>query len=285
MMKKTLFILLCAYAMPAAAQDAHPSAADNKTAPVALEHGATNYWQGGTFHQTSIDLSAYGKGIVRADVEGRRQEFRVRELPQGFLDWDFKGHLSEIATLRNATGMPPLSGPHFGVVASHGLRRNDSPFALNNAVKGIGFIPKKEKLPEMLKILKDTAAEPLQKKLDILENFYTARRGDFDTTKLVSLELYSTPSFETHTFLNEMTDPGVSIVFMDMPSYDVRALAQLLSPSDPKLTDYEKQAVDWCNTIHDYFHGGGHGQSIAVIYHVIAVFDDTPGRGRGRLQP
>ncbi len=250
-----------------------------------LEHGSTAYWENGTFRQTTIDFKNFDKGILLAQVEGKWRSFKVRELPTAFLDWDYAGRLGYINTLRKEGGMPPLSGPHFGVVASHGMQRRDSGFSINNAVKGVGFIPTKEKLPELLKLLKDTRTEPLLKKLDILESFYTKRQDDFDKTKLVSLELYAKPSFETHTFLNEMTDPGVSIVFMDIPSYEVRAIAQLLDPNNPRLSDYDKQVVDWCNTIHDYFHGDSHSQSIAVVYHVTEVFDNSPGKGKGMAIP
>ena len=123
--------------------------------------------------------------------------------------------------------------------------RKDSKLTINNAVKGMGFLPTKEKLPEMLRLLKTTWNDPMSRKLDILDSLYTSCQDNYDKTMLVSLELYSKPSFETHSFLNEMTDPGVSIVFLDMPSFEVRAIAQLLHPKDPQLSDYEKQVVDW----------------------------------------
>jgi hypothetical protein len=79
-----------------------------------------------------------------------------------------------------------------------------------------------------------------------------------------------------------MTDPGVSIVFLDFPSYELRCITQLIHPKDPKLTKYEKNVVEYINRIHDYFHGESPRQSIGVIYHVIEVFDNTPGKARGQ---
>jgi len=116
----------------------------------------------------------------------------------------------------------------------------------------------------------------------ILESLYNNGKEIYDRTKQVSLELYSTPNFETHSFLNQMTDPGVSIVFLDFPSYELRCITQLLHPKDPKLTKYEKNVVEYINRIHDYFHGASPRKSIGVIYHVIEVFDNTPGRARGK---
>jgi hypothetical protein len=120
----------------------------------------------------------------------------------------------------------------------------------------------------------------------VLESLYQNGNEFFDRTKQVSLELYTTPEFETHTFINEMSDPGVSIVFLDFPSYELRAIAQLIHPLDPGLTPYEKDVVDYINTIHDYFHSRSPRPSIGVIYHITEVFDNTPGQARGkRIEP
>lgn len=244
-----------------------------------LEHADVNYWKDSTFHQTTIDLKDYAKGIIHAQVEGKWQDFQVRDLPKEFLDWDFAARHMYIEHLRKDE-MPPLAGPHNGMVASHGMRRHDSQMSINNAVKGMGFLPTKEKLPELLALIKATWNDSLERKLDILDSLYQHPEY-FDKNKLISLELYSNPGFETHTFLNEMTDPGVSIVFLDMKSFEVRALAQLLHPKDPQLSDYDKQVVEWCNKIHDYFHGAMPWRSIAVVYHVTEVFDNSPGRMKG----
>ena len=249
-------------------------------ASAGLEHGDVNYWKDSTFHQTSIDMKSYVQGMIRAKVDGKWQDFQVRDLPKAFRDWSFSGRHSYIEHLRKDE-MPPLAGPHNGIVASHGMQRKDSKMSINNAVKGMGFLPTREKLPEMLELLKRTWDDSISRKLDILDSLYTNCQGSFETNKLVSLELYAKPSFETHTFLNEMTDPGVSIVFLDMKSFEVRAIAQLLHPRDPKLSDYEKTVVEWCNKIHDYFHGEMPWRSIAVVYHVTEVFDNSPGRMKG----
>jgi hypothetical protein len=241
--------------------------------------GDVDYWKDSTFHQASVDLKGYAKGVIRAQVDGKWQDFKVIELPKAFMDWSFAGRKHYIEILRKADAMPPLSGPHNGMVASHGMRRKDSQYAINNAVKGMGYIPVKAKLPEMLALLKKTWNDSMPRKLEILDSLYTNCQDNYDKTKLVSLELYSRPGFETHSFLNQMTDPGVAIVFLDMPSYEVRAITQLLHPKDKQLSTDDLQVVEWCNTVHDYFHGDMGRKSIAVIYHVTEVFDNSPGRG------
>ncbi|MDH5186871.1 MAG: hypothetical protein OEZ20_06585 [candidate division WOR-3 bacterium] len=255
--------------------------------PKNFEHANVNYWlktadgKDNYFHQTNIDLKNYEKGMIRAKVDGKWQDFTVRELPDSFVDWSIKRRLETMERVRK-NQMPELAGAHNGMVASHGLGRLDSKFTINNAVKGMGFIPKPEKLEEVIKLLTSTRNDSLERKTAILESLYNKGKEIYDRTKQVSLELYSNPEFETHSFLNQMTDPGVSIVFLDFPSYEIRCITQLLHPKDPKLTKYEQNVIEYINSIHDYFHGMSPHKSIAVIYHVIEVFNNTPGRARGR---
>jgi len=247
-----------------------------------LKYSKHKFWnKGGYFTQTNISLKDYANGIIRARVEGHWQNFKVRELPDKFIEWDISRRLQTLDDIKKGS-MPQLAGAHNGIVASHGLKRNDAQFSINNAVKGMGFLPKPEKIEEVLGLLKSTFDSTDNRKLAILESLYKNAQEIFDPTKQISLELYATPEFETHTFLNQMTDPGVSIVFLDFPSYELRAIAQLIHPLDPNLTPYEKNVVDYINTIHDYFHSRSPRPSIGVIYHIIEVFDNSPGRARGQ---
>ncbi|MEO0071117.1 MAG: hypothetical protein ABIK39_03410 [candidate division WOR-3 bacterium] len=242
----------------------------------------------GWFHQDNIDITKLNSGQIRAKVEGEWRQFQLVELPEDFLTWNFSRRLAQLQRIRKIITekireMPEIAGPHNGIVASHGLKRNDADFSINNAVKGMGWLPKSERLDEITHLLQQTWNEPVERKLNVLESLYENGREVFDLTKQTSLELYSNPGFETHTFLNQMTDPGVAIVFLDLPkSYELRAIAQMLHPDDPNLTDYEKKVVEYVNLVHDYFHGSSPKRSIAVIYHIIQVFDNSPGIGRGQ---
>lgn len=248
-------------------------------------------WKG-WFHQDNIDVTKLNSGRIRAKVEGEWREFPLVKLPDDFLTWNFSRRLAQLRTIKKmitekSRDMPEIAGPHNGIVASHGLRRNDADFSINNAVKGMGWLPKSDKLDEITDLLKQTWNDPVERKLHVLESLYERGQEIFDLTKQTSLELYSHPGFETHTFLNQMTDPGVAIVFLDLPkSYELRAIAQMLHPDDPNLTDYEKKVVEYVNLVHDYFHGTSPQKSIAVIYHITQVFDNSPGMGRGqRIAP
>ena len=240
------------------------------------------FWQDGTYcRQDDIDLKKIGQGTIRAKVEGKWRTFTVRQLPDKFLDWNFRERLKTIEVMKQG-GMPSFAGPHSGMVASHGFRRDDGQFTVNNAVKGMGFLPKHEHLAALLSELEATKDSSEEYKFGWLTKLYTERKDWLDPAKQVSLELYATPEFATHTFLNQMTDPGVSIVYLDMVSFEVRAITQLIDPRDPGLSGYEKQVAAYVNGIHDYFHGKAPRPSIVAVYHVVEVFDNSPGRGRGQ---
>jgi len=271
-----------------------------------LEHGATAFWKdvkftpdttdpsgkrgkwSGWFHQDDVDVSKLKDGAIRAKIDGQWLDMKVVSLPEDFLKWNFGRRLEQLAEYRtlltsDEMKMPTLSGPHNGIVASHGTKRKDSDFDINNAVKGMGWLPKAEKLPEMIALLKRTWSDSMPVKLATLESLYQKGAETFDLTKQTSLELYSQPNFETHSFLNQMADPGVAVVFLDLPkSYELRCVAQMLHPEDPGLSEYERQVVEYINLVHDYFHGQAPRKSIGVIYHVVQVFDNSPGMMKGK---
>lgn len=295
MRQATAIVILLVMAMAGSARAQMPPVSKTN-----LEHGTIAFWKdvkftpdttdpsgkrgkwSGWFHQDNIDVSKLKEGTIRGKIDGQWQDMKVVNLPEDFLKWNFEFRLADLGKIRNGE-MPSVSGPHDGMVASHGMKRKDSEFDINNAVKGVGWLPKPEKLPELIAMLKRTWNDSMEQKLVTLESLYKHGSEILDLTKQASLELYATPGFETHTFLNQMVDPGVAIVFLDLPkSYELRCVAQMLHPDDPGLSEYEKQVVEYINLIHDYFHGQAPRKSIAVIYHVVQVFDNSPGMMKGK---
>jgi len=250
-----------------------------------IHKGEINYWKGDTFIQPNIDVSEYEAGIIRAKVDGKWQKFEIRSLPDGFMEWRISSSIKGLEDMRKGK-MPGISGggSHFGAVATYGGHRLDTEFSINNAFKGIGVVPKKEKIKEAIKKLESTWDSSMEEKLGVLKGFYEEK--DFrDRTKLTSLELYTRKDFETHTFLNIMANPSVSIVFLDIPSYEVRAICQLVHPKDKTASEEEKDILKYVNLVHDYFHGKSPRQSICMIFHVNQVFDNSP-RAKGvRVTP
>lgn len=243
--------------------------------------GPFQLWSEGIFHQESIDLEQLAEGIIRARVDGSWQVYENRELPETFAQWSFGKRLETLERFRS--GQPPeLSGPHNAMVATYGAARRDSKFAINNAVKGMGWLPRSEKLEEIINLLESTIDDEFNAKLDRLDSLYSLGTEIYDPACQVSLELYSEPEFETGSFINQMASPACAVVFLDIPSYEFKAIAHLLHPHDPQLTDLQKLQVRYANLIHSYFHGHFDKKFIAVIYYVVEVYDNSPGKPQAK---
>ena len=235
----------------------------------------------GYFIQKSIIADRLDEGIVRAKVDGQWREFSLIELPVPFTSWSFKRRMDSLAGITKGD-MPGLDGPHNGIIATHGYRREDTIFQTNNAIKGCGFLPKKEKMKEIIQLLKDTNEDHFMDKLEILTGLYENADSIFDMTKQVSLELYAVPERGTQTFLNQMTDPTSVIVFMDVPTFKLKTLAYLLHPENPNLTEYERNMIEYTNLIHSYFHGEFDQVFITTVYNVVEVYNSSPGSAQGK---
>ena len=238
----------------------------------------SDFWRGEYFRQETVDASRLDGGVILARVNGQWETYRTRNLDEGFIEWNVADRMGKLATMRGGK-MPDWSGSHNAAVATVGKNRGDSRFSLNNAIKGTGFCPKRERIEELIAKLEDTREKPHPEKFDVLESLYQDR-SLWDGSKLVSLELYAKPDFETHTFLNQMENPVSSIVYLDIPSYEIRTIAQLLHPKNPDLSEYEKHIVTYINSIHTYMHTHFKAVVPAVVYHVIEEFDNSPA-GRG----
>ncbi len=245
------------------------------------------FWNEGSFRQDCVDASGEQTGFVRARVNGEWRDFSVSALPQGFVDWNLSARLEMLSGLGDLMagrgGTPPsLAGPHNAAMATLGYRRADSILEINNAFKGMGLCPSREIIRDKIRLMTETRGAPMPEKIGFLEEMY-GNASNFDMTKLISLELYSTPEFETHTFLNLMSEPATSLVFLDSMSYEVRGIGQLVHPDDEEAGEYARSIVEYTNIAHTYFHGDFPRMFPGILVHVVEVFDNTPGTGRGVL--
>jgi len=234
----------------------------------------SNFWDGDTFRQDTVDMSQIDIGRILARIENRWEPYELRELPEAFIDWNLERRLANLSKMRSG-GMPDFAGPHNAGVATYGKHRGDSRLHLNNAIKGTGLCPKADVVESLIARAKETHEAPREEKFGVLESMYKDK-SLWDRTKLVSLELYSKPDFETHTFLNQMENPAASIVYLDIPSYEVRTIARLMHPQDTRLSAYEKNILAYVNAMHTYNHSEFTEVVSGCLYNVIEVFDNTP---------
>ncbi len=269
---------------------------ENKNRQQAISNkDSLSWWHKSGFmvHET-VDTKKISNGMVRAYVDGAWQEFRVIELPDSFITWSMKTRIMRLKRILAFGGLDPrdLAGSHNACVATYGGPSRDSVISLNTAYKGMGFAIKANWIAEVTQRIKeeqimienDSRGNPAQEinaKVRFLTEFYSDT-SRFDLTKQVSLELFSAPDFHTHTFLNMMANPIASASFLAFPTFEIRAVPQLLHPKNPCLTEYEKNLIAFTNAIHDFIHRGSEAR-ITCVYHIIELFDDTPNdKGKGR---
>lgn len=252
-----------------------------------MERGMEQLWTEGRFLQDCVDASKEAEGIIRARLGGVWGDYETKPLPERFLDWNLEARqhmLDRVEAMVTGSGGPPpsLAGPHNAAMATWGAKRRDSILSINNAFKGMGLCPRRDIIQTKIRHMRDTADSPMQEKIGFLKQMYSDR-GNFDTTKMISLELYSTPNFETHTFINLMSEPETSLVFLDSKSYEVRGIGQLVDAEGHGSGEYEASIVEYTNIAHSYFHGEFPRMFPGILVHVLETFDNTPGTGRGVL--
>jgi hypothetical protein len=252
-----------------------------------MEQSSVELWSDGVFSQDCVDVSSEAQGVVRARVDGEWKNYNTVELPEEFLEWNLSARIDVLDTvmamMTGQGGAPPsLAGPHNAAMATRGCRRNDSVLSINNAFKGMGLCPRREIIAGKIAFLQENADAPMPEKINFLKEMYSDA-VNFDLTKLISLELYSTPAFETHTFINLMKEPVASLVFLDNKSYEVRGIGQLVDPVDSSCGEYATQIVEYTNLAHSFFHGEFTRLFPGILIHVLETFDNTPGTGRGVL--
>ncbi len=242
--------------------------------------GGMTFYNNGYCHQSTIDIKNIDKNIVRVkELDGKWHEFKIASLPDTFVKWSQSRRLEMLEGIKKGKFPEYLEGPHNGMVATYGGKRKDSPISINNAVKGMGFMPRKDKIKQLIKTLSDTKDSSFQKKIQVLEDLYRTPDSFFTRKGLISLELYTTKDFQTKTYLNEMTFPEVAIVFLDIPTFQVKAAVNLICPDDPANTEYQNDLLTYANLIHSYFHGHFTRKFIAAVYNVVAVFNSSPEKG------
>ncbi|MBW2732716.1 MAG: hypothetical protein JRH20_10020 [Deltaproteobacteria bacterium] len=253
----------------------------------------TEWWrEGDYFVHDTVDTSRCSAGIIRARIEGRWRDLKLAQFPKAYYRWSITERMERLRRLaKHGFSTRDLAGPHNGCVATYGGPSRDSAVSLNTAYKGLGFLPRKEKLATTLRQVRAEGQRiegtgkgfqgKMVEKIQFLAKLYQ-QRDLFDMQRKVSLELFTEPAYFTHTFLNMMVNPIASASFLAYPTFELRTVPQLLHPKNPNLSTYEREVVAYTNAIHDFVHRGN-GVQIACIYHLIEVYDDTPsGNAHGR---
>lgn len=247
----------------------------------ALNESRRSYWKEGGkyFVQETVDSSLLDQGMIRARVDGRWNDFAIRNVNEHFFDYNIAQRLKMINVMLGTAEFGIYNDAHNAAVASYGANRGDSRFTLNNAFKGLGWVPRPSVIKEMADEYYAHSKDNMMAKIQIIKDNYN-KKNHWRMDIIGSHELYTHKDFETHTFLNVMENPVVSICTLANESYEFRAICRLLHPEDPNLSDDDWQIVRWVNYAHDFFHGSP-TQNLSVhrivtLYHVVEMFDNSP---------
>ncbi len=224
------------------------------------------------------------ENTVKAKVNDKWNTYKLTDLPKEFLVWNVSERIKGLQQIKAGKMPKGMIGTHDPAVATYGNRRKDSLFELNNAIKGVGYLPKINKIDNVIELLKNNIKKDINTRIDILLGLYNNFNMYFYKNKMVSLELYSSPKGCSQTFLNQLVYPVSVMVFSNhYPNFKLKTITELISPNNPNLLEYEKKLIEYVNLIHDFFHTTNKKtKNIVVIYHIIEVFNNTPApEGRG----
>jgi len=244
-----------------------------------------NYWEGPEgaqycVHRTVND-SELDSGYIRARIDGWWKKIQVKNLDQTFLDWNFQERIQAWEEKIAGTSRPTAGGPHTPSVATYGNRRGrgDSDYQINNKIVGMYPAAKKEYIKEINDyMLAHVTQDTLTKRKYLLE--ITSNRDLWRTDVQVGLEYFSKPEFETHTFLNLMENPVVSLCFQGcfniFTSFEVRCIAHIVHPRNPAIDADTMELAKYPSILHGFNHGfPPDDYKPAVLYYSVEEFNNS----------
>ncbi|HPE68864.1 MAG TPA: pyridoxamine 5'-phosphate oxidase family protein [Thermotogota bacterium] len=186
--------------------------------------------------------------VVSFSVGETTHSVTIHDLPQEFFDWQVQTRLKGLKIFSGEEkGMPNFSA-HSVVMntIAHGKE-----YPINSCIKGLGMVPKTERLPELGERAMDMIRrsyevgpeKTFQERLQFLKDLYSDPDG-FDREIMSSMEM-----FQTRTYENARNDPRVNLLFYDHSSgYSVMfdSIAEFVARDDP--------FYRYVAAIHDLFH-------------------------------
>lgn len=256
--------------------------------------GSKKHWQGPKddidkqyFVQHTVNTSQVDEGYIWARVDRWWRRYPIQEADEKFISWFIRD-----ATLPYEAGqLPRLGGAFMPIYGTYGNRRGrgDSEFHLNLACKGGGIPPNKANIKQINQEMVDRIIQPTQEKIRWLHEIIQDRTL-WDFSKIVSVEIFVSPEFETHTFLNLMENPISTISFMNRQGgfehFELRCIGKLLCANDPDITEDERDLILFTNLYHIFWTPITSLDQypidlVTLVYYIIEEFDNTPYTSNG----
>jgi hypothetical protein len=202
--------------------------------------------------------------------------FPQTRLPEDFLVWQSQARLAMFKMMEDRGGESVKMAPvHLPVLASLG----EGMFPVNLVTRGIGVLPKKEKLSEFTEKFRNARVhtdssrfhENLSERVNQVKEFY--RNPDlFDPYILGGLEI-----FEGQTPKNLRKNPIVALLYTGeapkFPSYQLNGIIEFIQPKTPY---YEFLLAARELFAFDNFHVSQHSYPYGYLVHITEVKNKTP---------
>lgn len=236
--------------------------------------------------QRTVDTGKLQDGKIKARVDGKWSEFAVKEVDQGFRDFQSKA-LVEIYNKIIETSSPVFGGIYCPCIISNGgIPRGDSKFKLNGAYKFVFPCPKEEHIDEITQGLLDRAEDDKGRREWMRENWgnqdlwnYSILVGRDETVQGPKDERTNDLYRETHSFRNLMENPLATLLFLSsnsFTSYEARTICHYVGID--KLQDtvdtYEKKISKFINIL-GYTSHKVDKTFPGMIFYVIEEFDNS----------
>nr|MDO8083164.1 hypothetical protein [Candidatus Sigynarchaeum springense] len=177
---------------------------------------------------------------IEVTIGGKKRTFTTVELPRPFLEWQSEARLRMFKIMaQGGAGQMRTQPAHLPVLATWDPDGDDGDFPVNLSTRGMGVVPKQEKLALFTGMLEKakaaSAGKPVQETLPARMKAIEAFYGDvnnFDTCMLGGLEI-----FEGQTAKNMERNPRISLLYTGeapkYPSFQFNAVIVKVFPGNP----------------------------------------------------
>jgi hypothetical protein len=243
-------------------------------------------------HTTVNTTQVESDKTIWAKVDGWWQKFPIRELDENFVSWFLDAQLDFYDRLRNPDREIANGGHHSPNIATYSNRRTgryDSMFHLNNAIKSVALVPKREYIDEYIGAYEEkleTGGGPysIEWKEERLRDVDYWDPSILASTDLVSGQTDNMENFgfkESHYLLNTMANPVANLSYLDLwnledhSHWEVRGIAVNSHWNDPEPDELMEKYRKCILYPHKVQHGGP-TNFIGCVFYVTELFDDSP---------
>ncbi|MBN2154348.1 MAG: hypothetical protein JW839_23030 [Candidatus Lokiarchaeota archaeon] len=217
---------------------------------------------------------------IEAMVGGEKRTFAAMELPRPFLEWQSEARMRMFkAMTQGGAGQVRVQPAHLPVLATWDAGDGAGDFPVNLSTRGMGILPKADKLAHYTSSLEraraESAGRPIQEtlpaRLRAMEAFYV-NVDNFDTRLLGGLDI-----FEGQTAKNMEHNPRVALLYTGeapkYPSFQFNAVVEKVLPGNPHY-QFLLAARELFAT--DAFHVHQDRYPFGYICKIVEIKDKTP---------